>query len=49
MNYIEDSNFLIPLEDGVIYETIEDDIILNIACYNYTTFIPPYFPNHKNA
>ena len=49
MNYIEDSNFLIPLEDGVIYETIEDDIILNIACYNYTTFILPYFPNHKNA
>ena len=38
MHYIEDSNFLIPLEDGVIDETIEDDIIQNITCYNYTAF-----------
>ena len=49
MHYIEDSNFLIPLEDGVIYETIEDDIILNITCYNYTASKLPCFPNHKNA
>lgn len=49
MKYNDDRNFFTPLEDGIIYEAIEDDNILSLACYNYSASRLPLSFNHKNA
>ena len=49
MKYNDDRNFFTPLEDGIIYEAIEDDNILSLACYNYSASRLPLSFNHKNT